>query len=177
MRHSNKKNTKSSHVGATPKDSRRKHISFSRDGNKVRFVKPPPRSMNHQYWFTETESVVKKGINFEVEPYINVSLEVGCRMQLTSVVAPPSSSPDPAREPRPNHKKREREEEESGRVFLEIREGEGPSRWLTVASAAAGEVSTLRVVLPAGVYALRVTGAPRSLLVFAQAWDLETKLD
>ncbi|KAH9586106.1 hypothetical protein LSM04_001361 [Trypanosoma melophagium] len=187
MRHANTKNNKSKRIGVATTESRRKHISFSRDGNTVRFVKPPPRSMNSQYWFTETESVVKKGISFEIEPHIHVSLEVGCRMQLTSVAAPPSSSsPDVAGDPRLNHKKRGRGEhhnnnnknKEGGRVFLEIREElGGPSRWLTVGSAAAGEVSTLRVVLPAGVYSLRAAGASRPLLVFAQAWDLETKLD
>ncbi|KEG14098.1 hypothetical protein DQ04_00621070 [Trypanosoma grayi] len=160
----------------------RKHISFSRDGNKVRFVKPPPRSMNRRYWFTETESVVKKGVSFEIEPDINVSVDVGCRMQLTSIASQSSSFLHASPGGDAVGKKRHGS---STRVFLEVKVGpslgllggaRGSSRWYTVASVNEGHVEKTRVILPPGTYMLRCVGE-RPIQIFAQAWDLETKLD
>ncbi|KAF8275808.1 hypothetical protein C3747_10g444 [Trypanosoma cruzi] len=171
--------------GNEARDKRpRKHISFARDGVKVCFVKPPPRSMNHCYWFTETELVAKKGLFFEVEPDIDLSVDVMCRMQLTSVASQPWKSPrlfskgGGAGEKRPKGRSSER-------VFLEIKASPSlgsigvsrrASRWLTVASVEEGQLEKVRVILPAGSYALRCVG-PRPVQVFAQVWDVETRLD
>ncbi|RNF00142.1 hypothetical protein TraAM80_07783 [Trypanosoma rangeli] len=162
----------------------RKHISFARDGIKVRFVKPPPRSMNHRYWFTETESVAKKGISFEVEPDIAVSVDVSCRMQLTGVASqsckalPLLSTNTVAGKQKPNSKS-------NGRVYLRLKANpslgalgavQRASRWLTVASVEEGHIEKIRVILPVGSYTLSCVG-PRPVQVFAQVWDLETRLN
>ncbi|RNF10361.1 uncharacterized protein Tco025E_06807 [Trypanosoma conorhini] len=162
----------------------RKHISFARDGIKVRFVKPPPRSMNHRYWFTETEAVAKKGLSFEVEPDIAVSVDVSCRVQLTGVASQSCKAPrflftgGVAGKHRPNSKS-------SGRVYLDLKANpslgvigavQRASRWLTVASVEEGHIEKVRVILPPGSYTLRCVG-PRPVQVFAQVWDFETRLD
>ncbi|KAG8345829.1 hypothetical protein TRVL_03344 [Trypanosoma vivax] len=167
----------------------RKRISFNCDGNKVRFVKPPPRALNHLFWFTEVTSVVKRGLTIEVEPNIHVEVSVDCRLQLTSMASKPSSSTHnllvhnaPGNQQRgSNSIVGSNNGEGQGRVSLQIccEHTLGLTytnmKWFTIASVCAGQLEKIRVVLPAGCYTLRCVG-PRPLQLFAQAWEIESKL-
>lgn len=50
------------------------------------------------------------------------------------------------------------------------------SSWMTIGSVCPGQMQRLRVILPAGVYALCCKGDSHAVQVFAQEWDFEQKL-
>ncbi|CBH17776.1 hypothetical protein, conserved [Trypanosoma brucei gambiense DAL972] len=148
----------------------RKRISFMQNRNTVRLVKPPPRCLNSEYWFTETMSIVKKGDAFEIRQGNIFTLEVEKRMQLTSV-----ASRSPTTSSSSSH------DGSDGRVSLQIMAADlfglrSPSnKWLSIASVREGEVEKVRVILPEGIYMLRCVGR-RPVQVFVLNWCLIRRL-
>lgn len=142
----------------------KKSIRFAVGDNRVRYVHPPPRSLNKDYWFTETQRVVKKGLQFEIEPHVNTAVNVDCRLQLCTLslssACASSSSVAPTR----------------GFVSI-LDEGVFTAHrgWLSLGSVAAGEMAAVKVVLPPGSYQLRCEGT-HPIQIFAQAWDIERQL-
>lgn len=151
----------------TQQQQRTKHISFDPNRNRVRFVRVPPRSQNDKYWFTETERVVRKGLQFEVEPNIAIEVTIDCRIKLTGLAQDTKAGSAGAAAP-------------SGRVFLEVKEASpffgDDAEWVTVGSVAPGALEKINVTLPSGAFQLRSSGAKASLQVLAEAWDLEREL-
>ncbi|CCW62381.1 unnamed protein product [Phytomonas sp. EM1] len=161
LRHPSKKGSLGNH------SNRRKHISFDPRGNRVRFVPTPPKSEYKNYWFSESQHVVRKGIQIEVEQDIAIALNVECRLQLTSL----TQASTPSNGPHSN-----------SRVFLEVKElslsslGEvDEESWYCVGSVCPGSVEKICVVLPAGLYHMRSVGK-NPIHVFAQMWEVEREL-
>ncbi|KAK7200981.1 hypothetical protein NESM_000157500 [Novymonas esmeraldas] len=161
----------------------RKSISFNSNRNKVRFIRVPPRSQNRKFWFTETQRIVKKGLNFEVEPDVMIEVNIDCRMQITALARKPlalsarastaggiaAASASPAALARRSYV----EVEETQPLFTPDRvKG---SRWQCIGSVSAGEMTKTRIVLPPGSYRVRCVGGD-VVQVFAQAWDVEREL-
>lgn len=158
---------------AKTEPTQKKRISFDPRGNRVRFVQTVPRSRNTDFWFTEVERVVRKGLQFEVEPNIDVDVSTDVRLQITAVaqaLGKVSASP-PAGAPH-------------GRSFLEVQEllpsfsgvaAVRTRKWHTLGSVGVGEISRLRIILPAGSYLIRCVGH-LPVQVFGQAWDREREL-
>lgn len=168
----------------------RKSISFNSNRNKVRFIRVPPRSQNRKFWFTETQRIVKKGLNFEVEPDIMIEVNIECRMQITALSRKPSqsagrpasngvaaaaaaSSSSPAASPSSPAKRSFIEVEELNPLLSFMSGSE--SHWQCIGSVAAGEMCKVLVVMPPGNYRVRCIGND-AVQVFAQAWDVEREL-
>lgn len=139
-----------------------KCITFNPNGNKVRFVRVPPRSQNRHFWFTESQRVVRKGLQFELEPDINTELATDGRVQLTAIMQSVGTS-------------------SSHRAFVEVREeglslgGPYVGSWICIGSVAAGSTQRVRVILPVGSYQLRCVGGT-AVQVVGQVWDVEREL-
>lgn len=146
---------------------RRKAISFDSNRDQVHPVRVPPRTQNAEYWFSERQKMVKKGLNFEIEPDISVEVNVDSKLQIGAIAYPavPSTS-------------------SSARVFLEVKElqmslfgGDGSDEhWLCVGSVAPGGLQKVKLILPPGMYQLRCVGGKSPVQLFGQAWDVEREL-
>ncbi|EPY34738.1 hypothetical protein STCU_00376 [Strigomonas culicis] len=128
--------------------------------------------MNDLFWFTEQQKIVKKGLQFELEPSISVEVTVDCKMQLTSIACPCSVTLSKG-----THQKSGAAMPAAARAYLEVREQlpfSEPGKWVCVGSVSPESVSMIRIIFPAGSYQLRCVGGP--LVVFSQVWDVETQL-
>ncbi|GET90009.1 hypothetical protein, conserved [Leishmania tarentolae] len=163
----------------------RKRISFNANRNTVRFIRVPPRSQNGKFWFTETQRIVKKGLNFEVEPEIMIEVNIECRMQITALARKPLSQL--GKPPAANGisgatasssaasvaKRSYIEVEETDPLFLP--DARKRDRWQCIGSVGSGEMLKVRVVMPPGSYRMRCIGGD-VVQIFAQAWDVEREL-
>lgn len=162
----------------------RKSISFNSNRNKVRFIRVPPRSQNQKFWFTETQRVVKKGLNFEVEPDIMIEVNIECRMQITAMARRPLSHAGKtvANAGLPKGSAAAMASS-SQRSFVEVQEtnsllccdARGNDRWQCIGSVGAGDLKKVLVVMPPGMYRMRCLGGD-AVQLFAQAWDIEREL-
>nr|CCC95385.1 unnamed protein product [Trypanosoma congolense IL3000] len=165
-------------VGAPPVT--RKRIRFVQDRNVVHHVKPPPRSMNSQFWFSEKAATVLRGLTLEVCPGEGMFVVVETEMHLTSITLSPAEPKCPGNGGLSNENK-PHGGNKSGRSFLQIKEENTFLRqatcgkWMCLGSVAGGTAEKLHVRLPAGSYVLRCVGT-RSIQVFAQLLDLTSKL-
>lgn len=165
--------------------AKKKSISFDPNRNKVRFIRVPPRSQNPEYWFSERRKLVRKGLQFEIDPDIGIEVNVDSRLRISAMVYPSKGSLA-ASPSLPSSSEASRD-----RAFLEVKElpvslfgdpdenddaDQEGGKWICVGSVAAGGMAKLNVMLPAGVYQLRCSGNTRSLQVFGQAWDVEMEL-
>ncbi|CAJ1009961.1 hypothetical protein Q4I28_005275 [Leishmania naiffi] len=171
-------------LSVVPRKARKK-ISFNANRNKVRFIRVPPRSQNRKFWFTETQRIVKKGLNFEVEPEIMIEVNIECRMQITALARKPLSQL--GKGPAANGiegaaassslaslaKRSYIELEETDPLFLP--DARKRNRWQCVGSVSSGEMTKVRIVMPPGSYRMRCTGGD-VVQVFAQSWDIEREL-
>ncbi|KPA85446.1 hypothetical protein ABB37_01745 [Leptomonas pyrrhocoris] len=162
----------------------RKRISFNSNRNKVRFIHVPPRSQNKKFWFTETQRVVKKGLNFEVEPEIMIEVNIECRMQITAMARkPPSHAAKAAATAGLAKGSSLVMTSSSQRSFVEVQEtnslfccdARGQDRWQCIGSVGASEMKKVLVTMPPGTYRMRCVGGG-SVQLFAQAWDIEREL-
>ncbi|KAG5500415.1 hypothetical protein JKF63_03508 [Porcisia hertigi] len=162
----------------------RKRISFNANRNRVRFICVPPRSQNSKFWFTETQRVVKKGLNFEVEPDIMIEVNIECRMQITALARKPLFPPVKA--PAANGSagaSTSSTASSAKRSYVEVEEAvplffadsRERDRWQCIGSVGAGEMSKVRVVMPPGSYRFRCVGGD-AVQIFAQVWDIEREL-
>lgn len=146
---------------------RAKSIKFLMGENKVRFIRVPPRSRNKEFWFTETQRIVRKGLQFEVEPNIHTHIEVTCRLHLSTLAMSASSASSSSAVPRS--------------VLMVLEEGEplfggvSHKKWLAVGTVSPGQMVPIKVVFPPGNYLVRCEGECR-LQVFGQSWDVEREL-
>ncbi|KAG5498243.1 hypothetical protein JIQ42_03048 [Leishmania sp. Namibia] len=169
---------------AAPRKTR-KSISFNSNRNKVRFIRVPPRSQNRKFWFTETQRIVKKGLNFEVEPDIMIEVNIECRMQITTLARKPlaESGKAPATNGIAGAAASSSAASAATRSYIEVEETEPlflpdsrkRDRWQCIGSVGAGEMAKVRVVMPPGSYRMRCVGGD-VVQIFAQAWDLEREL-
>lgn len=162
----------------------RKSISFNSNRNKVRFIRVPPRSQNQKFWFTETQRVVKKGLNFEVEPEIMIEVNIDCRMQITAIARKPLSHAAKAAAAAGLAKGSSAAMTSSSqRSFVEVQETDslfctdarGQPRWQCIGSVGEGDLKKVLVVMPPGMYRMRCLGGD-AVQLFAQAWDIEREL-
>ncbi|CAC9502591.1 conserved hypothetical protein [Leishmania infantum JPCM5] len=169
---------------AVPRKAR-KSISFNANRNKVRFIRVPPRSQNGKFWFTETQRIVKKGLNFEVEPEIMIEVNIECRMQITALARRPLSQlgKSPAANGIAGAAASSSAASAAKRSYVEVEEtvplflpdARKRDRWQCIGSVGAGEMSKVRVVMPPGSYRMRCNGGD-VVQIFAQAWDIEREL-
>lgn len=152
----------------------KKSIRFDTSKNTVHFVHPPPRSRNKEYWFTETQRIVRKGVAFDVEPGINTAVTVTCRLQLCTLAMKRSVEPTTRSNSSSSRSVVSILEEESSLFLPRGVPRRGP-RWLAVGSTVPGAMNPVKVVLPPGSYQIRCEGH-RPVQVFAQAWDVEREL-
>jgi hypothetical protein len=168
---------------AASRKKARKSISFNSNRNKVRFIRVPPRSQNRKFWFTETQRIVKKGLNFEVEPEIMIEVNIECRMQITAIARKPLSGAAKAAAATSLAKRVPSFLPSSQRSFVEVQETNslfcsdvhGRDRWQCIGSVAEGDMKKVLVVMPPGMYRMRCLGGG-AVQLFAQAWDIEREL-
>lgn len=162
----------------------RKSISFNSNRNRVRFIRVPPRSQNQRFWFTEMQRVVKKGLNFEVEPEVMVEVNIECRMQITAIARKPlSHALKSAAVAGLTKRSPAAMTSLSRRTFVEVQEtnslfccdAQGQDRWQCIGSVGAGDMKKVVVVMPPGMYRVRCLGGD-AVQLFAQAWDIEREL-
>ncbi|KPI89140.1 hypothetical protein ABL78_1784 [Leptomonas seymouri] len=162
----------------------RKSITFNSNRNRVRFIRVPPRSQNQKFWFTETQRVVRKGLNFEVEPEIMIEVNIECRMQITAIARKPLPPTAKAGAAAGLTKGSSSAMTSSlKRSFVEVQEtnslfccdARGQDRWQCIGSVWAGEMKKVLVVMPPGMYRMRCLGGD-AVQLFAQAWDIEREL-
>ncbi|KAG5474326.1 hypothetical protein LSCM1_03106 [Leishmania martiniquensis] len=163
----------------------RKSVSFNSNRNKVRLIRVPPRSQNRKFWFTETQRIVKKGLNFEVEPDIMIEMNIECRLQLTTLARKPlaQSGRAPAANGIAGAAAASSAASAVKRSYIEVEETEPlllpdsrkHDRWQCIGSVGAGEMVKVRVAMPPGCYRMRCIGGD-IVQIFAQAWDIEREL-
>ena len=176
----------------------KKHVTFMKPSdNKVKLVVPPSPAEKGKFWFQETETQVVKPIIFTVIRGDKVTISVDTALMITAIVAEESTKPQ-------KEKRKQQQQSSTGTTTsLEVcrnpagelmdhlderlqnvlgnksqvlarRKGE---QWFTTATTVeVGSIVRTHVVMPAGAYLLRCNG-PHDLHVFAQAEDIELKLE
>eukprot|EP00796_Vickermania_ingenoplastis_P008329 gene8329-5839_t len=140
----------------------------TRAKGSVRFIRVPPRSHNKDFWFSEYQRIVKKGMQFEVEPNINAGVEVDCRLQLCTLAM--SSAASPSRGQRSVVSVLNEQD-----LFADPTVATNGQQWFAIGRVGPGEMTAVKVILPPGSYQLRCQGE-HPVQIFAQAWDVERHL-
>lgn len=67
----------------------KKHISFDRNAPKVTVVKAPKKQDHPDLWFQESQKVVAKPLQFDIEGNSKISIDIGKSVQITTLACSP----------------------------------------------------------------------------------------